>query len=214
MTIFTLCLGDLLFDKQVDTLRNTMVQRQRLREGAALDFSSISTDPCPKAGRWISGRGTWCYPLSSTLAIRQEIPILFEGNRHRCKKAQIQTAQLLPNDLHLDNLVNLESPRSKCSGYRSMKEVSGITVRLYTNFSSLFPSLTLFSCSWLYLKDCASAQACLPNNSSTLWKQLTLLSGPLSEGRSRGMEKKPQNCFCPSGLAWRADVMAFATTGR
>lgn len=31
-----------------------------------------------------------------------------------------------------------------------------------------FPFLTLFSCSWLYLQDCASAQACLLNNSSTL----------------------------------------------
>lgn len=47
------------------------------------------------------------------------------------------------------------------------------------------------------------------------WKQLTLLPGPLSERRSRGMKKnKPQNGFCPSGLAWRAGAMAFATTGR
>lgn len=146
---------------------------QRLRKGAALNFSSLSIDACQKGGRWISQpnknvTGSWCYPLPSTLVIRQEIPIFFEGNRHRCMKDQIKAAQPLPNDLHLNNLVILEFPLSKPSGCGSMREVSGITARLYMHFSSLFPSLTLFSCSWLYLKDCAPAQAFLHNNSSTL----------------------------------------------
>lgn len=51
-----------------------------------------------------------------------------------------------------------------------MKEVSDITVRIYRYLflPSLFPSLNLFTYSWLGLRDPASAHTCLHNASSTL----------------------------------------------
>lgn len=111
MTIFTLYLGDLLFDKQVDTLRNTMVQWQRLRKGAAREFSSISTDPCSKGWQVnVTAESKWprylVLPFVFNSGHQARNSYTFLGNRHRCTKAQVQTAQLLPNDLHLNNLVN------------------------------------------------------------------------------------------------------------
>lgn len=92
-----------------------------------------------------------------------------------------------------------------------MRVVSDITIGVYT--CVLLPSSHHYWQLSLLLGPCFCTWS-PPQRLLLPGSTLLLAQGHCPSGEAEGQEKhKPQDCFCPSGLVWRAGAMASATAG-